>query len=219
MNEWWLLSCFILLILLALSVVLYPLRKTKKIIIFLTPIVMIGVFLAYWRWGAWQDWQHYVHREEKQREMQAVLQTIKSPAQLIARLQARLQANPDSGRGWYLLGRLYTAQNQWLSARDAFARAHQLEPDNEQATVNYAHSLWQLNQQQFDEQIRALFKALLQKNPEQPDALAMLAMDAFTSHDYQLAINYWQHLLKLAPEQSEEAKMIRKAIAKAQQQL
>ena len=44
-------------------------------------------------------------------------------------------------------------------------------------------------------------------------------LDAYTNHHYQEAINYWQQLLKLAPEQSEEAPMIRRAIAKAQQAL
>lgn len=47
----------------------------------------------------------------------------------------------------------------------------------------------------------------------------MLAMDAFESRNYQLAIDHWQHLLKLAPEHSEEAQLLRKAIAKAQQKL
>lgn len=47
----------------------------------------------------------------------------------------------------------------------------------------------------------------------------MLAMDAFVSHAYEDAIRYWQRLLKLAPEQSEEAQAIRKAIAKAEEHL
>lgn len=217
MNEWWLLVCFIVLSLLALPVALYPLRKTRVLVLSLIPTLILALSLAYWHWGTWQNWQAYIHREAKQQQVQAVLQTIKSPAELIDRLQARLKENPESARGWYLLGRLYASQNEWLQARDAFSKAYQLNREDEAAAVNYAQSLWQLNQQQFNEQTRGLFKTLLQKNPNQPDALAMLAMDAFTSHDYQRAINYWQQLLKLAPEQSEEAQMIRKAIAKAQQ--
>ena len=86
--------------------------------------------------------------------------------------------------------------------------AHQLSPEDEAATVNYLSSLWQLNQQLLNSQIREQFKILLQKNPKQPDALAMLAMDAFTNQDYPLAINYWQTLLEQAPGESEEAEII-----------
>ncbi|WP_232220470.1 tetratricopeptide repeat protein [Legionella tunisiensis] len=198
---------------------LYPLRKTKWFAGVLIPILIIGVVGSYWRWGAWSTWQRYMQETERQRRVEAVLQTIKNPTELVDRLKARLQANPDSARGWYLLGRLYVSEGRWQVASEAFAKAHHLDPNDIATTVNYGQSLWQVNKQRFDEQIRALFTKILQQDPDQPDALAMLAMDSFINHHYQQAINYWQHLLKLAPEQSEEAQMIRKAIAKAQQQL
>lgn len=219
MNEWWLLLCFIILTLLVLPVALYPLRKTKRFAGILAAVLIIAVAGAYWQWGAWSAWQNYMQETERQRRVEAVLQTIKSPTELVDRLKARLQADPNSARGWYLLGRLYVSEGQWQIASEAFAKAHQLDPNDIATTVNYGQSLWQLNQQRFDQQIRSLFTNLLQKDPNQPDALAMLAMDSFMNHDYQQATNYWQHLLKLAPEQSEEAQMIRKAIAKAQQKL
>ncbi|WP_028389669.1 tetratricopeptide repeat protein [Legionella fairfieldensis] len=219
MNEWWLLACFIMLGLLALPMVLYPFRKMRGFSVIVASLAVLSLTLAYQYWGAWSDWRYYVKNQVRQQQVQAVLQTIKSPAELIKKLQMRLQSDPKSARGWYLLGRLYVSQNEWSQARDAFLNAYQLNPHDEAIIVNYAQSLWQLNQQQFNEQIRVLFKSLLQNNPQQPDALAMLAMDAFVSHNYQLAIDYWQQLLKLAPGQSQEAQMIRKAIAKAQRQL
>jgi cytochrome c-type biogenesis protein CcmH/NrfG len=134
-------------------------------------------------------------------------------------LRAKLDDSPKSAKGWYLLGRIYSGQNEQQHAVDAFAKAYQFDPQNEQYMVNYAHSLWQLNNRQFTVQITELFSNLLKNNANQPDALAMLAMDAYTSHAYEDAIDYWQRLLKLAPQQSEEAQAIRKAIAKAEEQI
>jgi cytochrome c-type biogenesis protein CcmH len=216
MNEWWLIGCFLVLTCFALLVVTYPLRKnrSKGFVVFIS-LFVIAAGVAYRQWGAWPLWQHYTVEQAKQEEAKALLATIKSPEELVEKLRAKLDDTPKSAKGWYLLGRLYASQDQWLPARDAFLKSHQLNAEDELTTINYAESLWQLNQQQFNSQIRLVFVDLLQKNPNQPDALAMLAMDAFTRHDYPQAVMYWQKLLKLAPPQSEEAKAIRKAIAKA----
>ncbi len=218
-NEWWLLVGLSFFLIIAVLVALYPFRKGKISILMLTPLLFFIVATAYWRWGAWPEWRNFIQQQVKQQQAQAMLQSVKSPQELIDKLQARLKKQPDSARGWYLLGRLYASQGQWQEASNAYAKAYRLQPTQEQITVNYAQSLWQLNHQQFDDNIRAKFQSVLNSNDTQPDALAMLAMDAYKGRAYQQAIDYWQRLLKVAPPQSEEAQAIRKAIAKAQHKL
>ena len=219
MNEWWLLGSLVILLVIALVIVLYPLRQPKISMMMLMPIMSCLVAFAYWRWGAWPDFQHYIQQEAKQQQVQAMLKSVHNPQELIDKLKARLATQPESARGWYLLGRLYASQEQWQQAHDAYASAYRLKPNDEQVTVNYAQSLWQLNHQEFNAESRALFQSVLKKNRNQPDALAMLAMDAFVGHAYQQAIDYWQRLLKISPPQSEDAHAIRKAIVKAQQKM
>lgn len=219
MNEVWLLAGFISLFLVGLSIVLYPLRKSGRYVLVLIPLLSCLIGLGYWHWGAWPAWTTYLKEAEKQRRAEVMLKSIRDPAELITQLKDRLNQQPDSARGWYLLGRLYVSQTLWQNASEAFAKAHTLEPDNIQITVNYAQSLWQENQQIINPTIRTLLNAVLDKNADDPDALAMFAMDAYKRHDYQTAIDYWQHLLTLAPPQSEDAQAIRKAIAKAQTML
>lgn len=219
MNEVWLLAGFISLSLVGLSIVLYPLRKSGRYVLVLIPLLSCLIGVGYWHWGAWPAWTTYLKEAEKQRRAEVMLKSIRDPAELITQLKNRLNQQPDSARGWYLLGRLYVSQTLWQNASEAFAKAHTLEPDNIQITVNYAQSLWQENQQIINPTIRTLLNAVLDKNADDPDALAMFAMDAYKRHDYQTAIDYWQHLLTLAPPQSEDAQAIRKAIAKAQTML
>ena len=151
----------------------------------------------------------------KQQRAQALLKSMNGPEGIIKALRSKLKNTPDSAHGWFLLGRLYASQNQWPKACAAFELAHRFQPDNDKTTVNYAQSLWELNQQQFNGKIRRLLKTVLKHNPHQPDALAMLAMDAFKRHAYPHAMDYWQRLLNVIPPQSEEAQSIRKAIARA----
>lgn len=219
MNEWWLVILLLVFTILACTFIIYPLRRNRLFSLLLIPLVFIMAFTGYYFWGGLAQWQEYLHRNDAQELAQSMLKSIKSPQELIDKLKAKLDSHPESAKGWYLLGRLYSSQNDSQNASLAFAKAHQLKPEDEQFSVNYAHSLWQLNDQQFNSDILDIFHTLLKNNPNQPDALAMLAMHAFLSHDYEGAINYWQRLLKLAPEQSEEALAIRKAIAKAQEQL
>lgn len=219
MNEWWLIGILVLMTIVASILIIYPLRQTLRVSILLFPVLLVMVFTGYYFWGSFSSWQEYIHQNESQKRAQQMLKSIKSPQELIDKLKAKLDDSPKSAKGWYLLGRLYTSQNDSQNASLAFAKAHQFNPDDEQFAVNYAHSLWILNNQQFNSEIIAIFKKLLSTNPNQPDALAMLAMNAYMSHDYKNAITYWQRLLVLAPDQSEESVAIRKAIAKAQDQI
>lgn len=223
MSSYVLLGCFLILSIVAVSIVVYPLRKSQGNIMFtllLALVLLVLPLLGYHYWGAGADWGNYQQQLAKQEQVQALLTSVKgSPQALIAKLKTRLAQQPESARGWYLLGRLYASQENWQQAHDAYAKAHQLAPTNEQTSINYAQSLWQLNHQQFNEEIRGLFQLVLQKNVNQPDALAMLAMDAFLGHAYQQAIDYWQRLLNIIPPQSEDALAIRKAIVKAQQRM
>ncbi len=46
--------------------------------------------------------------------------------QLISELQTHLQIDPNSSRGWYLLGKLYLSQGRVAEANAAFAKAETL---------------------------------------------------------------------------------------------
>lgn len=219
MNEWWLLALLFGLTALASMFIIYPFRHRLIPSLLWVPVVFVAAFIGYLFWGSFGEWQQFIHLRESQKQAQKMLQSIKSPQELTQKLRAKLDDTPKSAKGWYLLGRLYSSQDDKENALHAFAKAYHFNPDDEQYAVNYAHSLWVNSNQQFTEQITEIFARILKNNPNQPDALAMLAMDAFVSHAYEDAISYWQRLLKIAPEQSEEAQAIRKAIAKAEAQI
>lgn len=201
----------------ALAIACYPLRGHRRLLIALVPIFIVFVIAVYWFWGAGIAQHDHYAAQNKQQQIKEVLASIRSPDELIEKLKNRLQQEPSNPKGWYVLGRVYATQGKWKDAERSFATALELNPDDEQVTVNYGQAAWQSNQQKFDDKIRNVFLHVLKKNPNQPDALAMLAMDAFMRHDYPKSIEYWQHLLKLVPPDSTDAQTIRKAIAKAQQ--
>ena len=218
MTEWWLSGGLGVLALFITSAMIYPLRKHCLLTFGLFPVVLCAILLSYIQWGGYIGWSGFLDRKRSNELAQQMLKQISGPQEIIDKMRAHLAKEPDSAKGWFLLGRLYANIQKTDEALDAFQKAWRLDPDDEQFTVHYAHALWTGHHQQFNSEIKELFNRLLKNNPNQPDALAMLAMDAYQAQHYEQAIDYWNRLLKLAPAQSEEARSIRKAIAKAQSQ-
>ena len=216
MNDYFFYAAISLLTIVAILIVVYPFGQQFKLFQWVIAFMVVaGSATGYWQWGAWRDVQAYWAAQKKQTQVTDFLKQMNNPDELIEKFKSRLVAQPNSAKGWYLLGRLYVAQEKWSLALAAFTRAHVLKPDNERWTINYAHSLWKVNGEAFNPQIRAIFQSVLQHNPAQPDALSMLAIDAFHDKDYLKAIAYWRRLLILVPTDSAESSAIRKAIAKA----
>lgn len=217
MSEMSLLVLCLMFLVVAVTIAIYPLsRQTYRAQLAIAFVLIAGSIGGYWQWGSRVKWVGYLHQQAIHQRAEAVMKSLKGPQELIDKLKHHLEKQPDSARGWFLLGRLYASQTQWTDAFNAFSKAHALEPDNLQTTVNYAQSLWQIKDQTFTPEVRQLFESILKNNPNQPDALSMLAIDAYQQHEYQQAIEYWSSLLRLLPKDSSEAMAIRKAIAKAQ---
>lgn len=219
MNEWLLIGLLVLLTVVASVAIVYPLKRELGLSLVVMLCMFVFVATGYYNWGGFSALKQFNKHQGSKLLADNMLKSLKSTQELIDKLHAKLDNTPESAKGWFLLGRLYSSQNQESKALKAYAKAYRFKPEVEEFAVNYAHSLWQINNKQFNPEIKTLFNTLLTKNPKQPDALSMLAMDAFVNHGFDEAIEYWQRLLVLAPAQSKEAKAIRKAIAKAQSEI
>lgn len=217
MSSFWFFSACAVLGFFAILLIGYSLRKSVSLVASISLFAAIFVSIMYWHFGAYPQLREYEQSQAIKAQAQDILKSIKGPDEIIERLQQRLKSEPESAKGWYLLGRLYASKGSFDNALEAFAKAHEIEPDNEQTTINYAQSLWYQNDQKFNQQTRDLFSNVLLNNPKQPDALAMLAMDSFQEKKYKQAIVYWRRLLKLIPPESDDAKAVRKALAKAEE--
>ena len=149
MINWWFIGLFAVVTLVASTVLAYPLRRHKLLCLLTVPLIFILTSTGYFMWGGFPQWQEYLQQEDKKILAQKMLESVKSPDELISKLREKLDDSPKSAKGWYLLGRIYMSQNAHMQAVSAFAKAHQLEPENEQFTVNYAYSMWQFNKRHF----------------------------------------------------------------------
>lgn len=215
MNE---LTVFFIFFLVLAFFIVYPLRQEKILAFFMAALCSLLIFLAYWHWGAWSMWQAHLIDQKKQVEIQKLLHQIQGMPDLINRLKINIKKNPQKAEPYYLLGRLYSSQESWKDAYEAFNMALKLEPKNEKFRINLLLTSWELNHEFKTNDLVSLHE-IIATDPHQLDALSMLAMNAYTLNQFKEAIDYWQKILDDLEPNSPEALVVSKAIAKAQAKL
>lgn len=188
---------------------------TAAIIVAIVPVTAI---ILYSNFGAIHKVFEYEATQQHAAKVEAEIKKLGSLDNIIATLRQRVEANPD-GKGWALLGRLYLKAQNFNEAVQAFRRADQLTPNQPEILVGYAQSLYFVGKQQATPDILTLLNRVLQLQPNQPDAINLLAIIAYQQHDYAKAIHYWEQLLPLLAPGSEDQNQLLQMIAAAQQQL
>jgi cytochrome c-type biogenesis protein CcmH len=136
---------------------------------------------------------------------------------MIGRLTERLKANPDDAQGWVMLGRSYGVLGRYDEAAKAYANAVERLPDNADVLADYADVLGMTQGEHLQGKPETIIERALKVDPDNPKALALAGTVAFEKKDYRSAVNYWEHLLRLIPQDNEFARSVSASIAEARQ--
>ena len=207
-------ALLILFFILAIGVLLWPLRSRKIFYIALLtlPPLMLGLYL-YWG-GSLQVEQYRIARDREQKVKQALAE-FKNPEAVLQKLTEILRKHPKSARGWYLMGRLYYTEARYQMASDAFSKAYHLHPQNFKYAFQYLQSRYMENDKTFNQETRALLTILKKRAPENPELLSFLALDAYTHGHKTQAIHYWRALLPHLKGDPKAARAVLNAINKS----
>jgi len=137
---------------------------------------------------------------------------------MVERLENRLREQPNDPAGWAQLGRSYTVMERRSDAQAAYAKAHELAPDNPEILSDYAWLVLSDNPDYTEGPVKTLYERLLALDPNHPDALWFLGLSAYNKADAKQAVRYWERLTKVLPPDNPALAEVRKAIAKAQGQ-
>lgn len=195
--------------------ILFPFRHRLLPCLLALPLIWGSSYALYSVFGGWLEWHNYETARIKEKEARALLASMGSMDKVIERLKARVNETPKDAKAWFLLGRVYSTEGHAADAKAAFIMARRLDPNNESYILHYAQSVWETNGSAFDADTKSLLEDVLQKNERQPDALAMLALNAYNQTAYGTAADYWERLLLLVPKGSEDADKLSQLVAKA----
>ena len=134
---------------------------------------------------------------------------------MVARLAARMRENPDEADGWKLLGRSYAVLGRFDEAVDAYAKAAQRAPRDPQLLADFADALAMSRGERLAGEPEKLVLRALEIDPNNLKALALAGTAAFERRDHAIAARFWQRMLPLVPDGSDEARTIRANVDEA----
>lgn len=121
----------------------------------------------------------------------------------IAQLERRLADEPGSVEGWVLLGRSRMAQQRWTEARDAFAKAYAILPNEPDLMVEYADAQMRAAPDgRFPDSATALLEQVVAGTPTHQRALFFLGAQRLQSGQPAEAAEVWGRLLPLVDPQT-----------------
>ncbi|CNK09347.1 c-type cytochrome biogenesis protein CcmI [Yersinia aldovae] len=144
--------------------------------------------------------------------------TMEEVARLGLGLRTSLQQDTGNVNDWMMLGRVGMALNNATTATQAFAKAYQLAPDNEEVRLGYAEVLTRSNDPQDNQLATQMLRTMVGQNHTNLRAMSLLAFNAFEQGDFKQAIGAWEVMLKLLPAGDSRVDVIKRSIAQAKSQ-
>ena len=131
---------------------------------------------------------------------------------MVGKLETRLAQNPDDKQGWLTLARSYKALGRFEAAETAYGHlVSDMEADSA-LMLEWVGLQAYKNRGRIEGDALVKLKAVLQKEPGNPEGLMLSGTAAFYQGDFKKAVSDWQNLLKQLPPESEDAKSVQEGI-------
>jgi cytochrome c-type biogenesis protein CcmI len=145
--------------------------------------------------------------------------TIEEVARLGLGLRSQLEAQPDNPQDWWMLGRIAGLLNNYDMSVQAFARAFQLDPKNTDLVLDYADLLSRSTDPRDSQRGGDMLRELMNSGSTNVRVLSLLAFNAYEAQRYQDAIDAWQTMLTLLPQNDTRRAVIERSVAQAKASL
>jgi len=129
-------------------------------------------------------------------------------------LRTKLANNGDDAVAWFVLGRIWLSQGQVEEAIEALQRALKLTPERSNVLLSYAQALLVEGSEESIQKAARSLGQVLAKEPQNLDALSMLALIAGERGDFAEARAAWQLVLELVPSDDPRRQSVQDQLAK-----
>ncbi|KXS38946.1 MAG: hypothetical protein AWU55_1041 [Halomonadaceae bacterium T82-2] len=118
-----------------------------------------------------------------------------TPAELVARLEAQAERQPDNPKVWLTLAPLYRDAGRLDKAIDSLRRAIALTGRRPALLARLAQLEFFAAGRTLTDEVQSLIDETLSRDPRQPIVLGLLGVAAFDGQHYDRAIDYWRRAI------------------------
>lgn len=183
-----------------------PLKVLAIVLSVVLPVIAVGI---YWNVGD----RHALLNKESIVSAEG-FNRVSSDASLKA-LEEELVAKPDDAESLLLLARSYSERERFAEAAQAYDRLTRLIPNEAQLWADYADVLAMASGRTLAGAPTKLLNKALALDPDNFKALALSGSAAMERGDFAATVNYWEKLLKMIPQNDENAKIVESGIQQA----
>lgn len=137
----------------------------------------------------------------------------------IRALEQKVADNPADGEALLMLARSYMEAERYGESAQAYDKLTRFVGDEAWIWADYADAQAMAQGQSLRGKPTEFINKALALDPDNMKALALAGSAAMERGDFAAAIQHWEHLLKLVPADSEDAKMLQGGLAEARQLL
>ncbi|WP_151172409.1 c-type cytochrome biogenesis protein CcmI [Pseudoalteromonas ruthenica] len=138
---------------------------------------------------------------------------------LLLGLRTRLAQDGDDAVAWLMLGRVAMTLDEFEMATQAFDKVLAMDPDNLGAKVGYAQALLVRGNDSSMTQAAKLLSQVLQQQPQNMDAISMLALIAYERQDWLEAKSAFELILSSMRQDDPRYAMVAQRIDEIEQRI
>ncbi len=174
-------------------------RKLAVTLAVIVPVLSLGLYTY---WGSPQ-----MVEPELVANSMAAEQPV-DVAEMVVRLEQRLQKNPDDPASWLMMARVHSYYERHDEAVGAYAKAMPVVDNDPVALAQYAEAILLSGKDELQGLPKSLVDRALYLDPGEPLALMLGGAIAYQEQEYDTTIFYWETLLSKYPADSPAAQQI-----------
>jgi len=194
-------------------------RSGRWATLLIVPALPLCAVLLYQQLGSVEliDKLQQARSSQSQPAQSQLAQQADSIDEMVAKLAARLQQQPDDLKGWVMLARTYSILKRYSEAEVAYENVLRLGGENAGLLTDYADATVMANGGTFTDESGALLIRALQLDPDNVKGLWLAGHWKNQSGEQAEALRYWQQAAAKLPPGSEDAAVIAQQISRVQE--
>jgi cytochrome c-type biogenesis protein CcmH len=187
----------------------------KLVLLILVLLIPLGTVGLYQHLGSPHLLEYAGASAGRDHSIEHVAAGAESIDDLIDKLKARLEKNPEDGEGWYLLARTHMSRQSFPEALQALEKALEVMGEHPAILTGMADATAMINSGDLTGKATGYLEKALELEPDNETALWLGGMAAQQAGKFQLAVDRWTRLIPLLGQESGSQQQVQELINQA----